>query len=71
MDRLLLRDLRAHQRNMAPLLGLSFLLCKMSLIELSLWPYRTVVKLRGEIKHQEVTLLVDKNLSSSSEKGER
>ena len=56
---------------MALPLGLSFLLCKMGLLELSLWPYRAVVKLRGEIKHQEVSSLVDKSLlRSSSEKGE-
>lgn len=43
-------DLRAHPRNMALPLGLSFLICTMGLLELSLWPYRAVVKRREEIR---------------------
>lgn len=44
-------DLRAHKRNMALLLGLSFVICTMGLLELSLWTYRAAVDLREENRH--------------------
>lgn len=47
-------------------MALSFLTYKMGLSELSPWPYRAVVKLRGEIRHQKVLSAVDKSLLRSS-----